>query len=204
MNLIFDLDGTLIDSRMRLYQLFKTLVPRAKLSFEEYWHFKSNKVSNEAILAQEFGFDRAQIDQFKSEWMSKIEAPKFLAFDQNFPFMHETLEYLKKEATLYVCTARQTRKPVIDQLKQLDILSYFEDIMVTEQRTNKVELISHIAGLESQDWIIGDTGLDIQVGKALGIKTCAVLTGFLSAASLREYMPDLIIDCATDFRTPIN
>jgi phosphoglycolate phosphatase len=203
-NLIFDLDGTLIDSRPRLYRLFQQLVPQSHLTFDGYWAFKQKKISNEAILVKEFSFDRVRIDRFVSEWMSKIEAPEFLALDQNFPSMHKTLKRLQSEATLYVCTARQTKEPVIDQLNRLGILSYFEDIMVTEQRKSKVELISLISSLGSRDWIIGDTGLDIQVGRELGIKTCAVLTGFLSEASLRQYMPDLVLDRAADFRFPID
>lgn len=204
MNVIFDLDGTLIDSRLRLYRLFQKLVPDSKLTFEAYWEFKRNRISNEIILAKEFGFDVGRIDQFLSQWMGKIETPEFLVLDQNFTSMHETLERLQREATLYVCTARQTKKPVIDQLDRLGILTYFEDIMVTEQRRSKAELISLIAGLGSQDWFIGDTGLDIQVGQALGIKTCAVLTGFLNEASLRQYTPDLVLNRAADFRIPID
>jgi phosphoglycolate phosphatase len=76
--------------------------------------------------------------------------------------------------------------------------------MVTEQRTGKAELISLIPSLGPEDWIIGDTGLDIQVGQSLGIRTCAVLTGFLNEAYLREYMPDLIITSAADFNIPVN
>ena len=36
MNIFFDLDGTLLDSKERLYYLFQHLVPECKFSFEEY------------------------------------------------------------------------------------------------------------------------------------------------------------------------
>ena len=202
MNLIFDLDGTLIDSRMRLYCLFQKLVPQCNLSFDQYWNFKRNKISNATILSEHFGFDTVHINEFHSEWMGKIEAAEFLALDQNFPAIFETLDRLKLQAKLYVCTARQSKKPAVDQLDRLGLLPYFEDIMVTEQRLSKAELISRILDLGSEDWIIGDTGLDIQVGQSMGIRTCAVLTGFLSEVSLRAYMPDLIINSAADFSMP--
>ena len=54
MNLIFDLDGTLIDSRLRLYKLFQQLVPTSELTYQDYWAFKQENVSNEDILIKEF------------------------------------------------------------------------------------------------------------------------------------------------------
>jgi phosphoglycolate phosphatase len=199
-NLIFDLDGTLIDSRLRLYRLFQHLVPQSKLTFESYWAFKQEKISNETILAMQFGLDSPTIARFVADWMDSVEAPEFLALDTNFPGMHTTLERLTKQAVLHVCTARQHRQPVIEQLEKLNLLHYFENVLVTEQSHTKEELIGTISGLQPQDWMIGDTGKDIQAGKVLGIKTCAVLSGFLNEKSLRPYCPDLIIPRAVDFR----
>ena len=199
MNLIFDLDGTLIDSRGRLYHLFQQLVPSSKLSYEHYWAFKQDKVSNETILAREFGFDADAIELFVVHWMELIESRELLALDENFPDMHEALERLRKQAKLHVCTARQMRAPVLDQLERLDLLSYFDSVMVTEQNWSKEELIATVSDLGPQDWIFGDTGKDVQVGQALGIKTCAVLSGFLSEKSLRPYLPDLILPAVSHF-----
>lgn len=198
-NLIFDLDGTLIDSRLRLFRLFQQLVPSSKLTYESYWYLKQDKISNEAILARKFGFDAADIERFVVNWMESIEAHEFLGFDTNFPGMHETLERLSKHARLHVCTARQHRQPAVDQLDRLGLLAFFESVMVTEQNQSKEELIASVSGLGPQDWIIGDTGKDIEVGQSLGINTCAVLSGFLSERSLKPYGPDLIVPNATDF-----
>lgn len=200
MNLIFDLDGTLIDSQPRLYHLFQQLVPASTLSHESYWAFKRNKVSNETILAKEFGYDAADIERFVVDWMERIEAPEYLSLDKNFPGMHEALERLGKQARLHVCTARQHRQMAVDQLDRLGLLPYFDSVVVTEQSRSKEELIAALPGLGPQDWILGDTGKDIQVGQALGIKTCAVLSGFLSEKSLWPYGPDLILPVAADFR----
>jgi phosphoglycolate phosphatase len=72
--------------------------------------------------------------------------------------------------------------------------------MVTEQSKSKSELIAaSVSGLAPQDWMIGDTGKDIQVGHTLGIKTCAVLSGFLNAESVRPYRPDVMKPTVADF-----
>ena len=199
-NIIFDLDGTLIDSQQRLYCLFQQLVPSSKLSYETYWALKQNKVSNETILANEFGFDASAIARFVSVWLERIESPELLALDKNFPGMHGALDRLSKQARLHVCTARQHRQLAVDQIDRLGLLPYFDSIMVTERSTRKEELIARMFGLGPRDWIIGDTGKDVQVGHALGIRTCAVLSGFLSEKSLKTYGPDLILPAASDFR----
>jgi len=80
------------------------------------------------------------------------------------------------------------------------LLYYFDEVMVTEQTRSKEELVRTLPSLASQDWMIGDTGKDIQVGQMLGIKTCAVLSGFLNEKALLNYGPDLILPTAADFR----
>lgn len=202
-NLIFDLDGTLIDSRLRLYRLFQRLIPESKFSFESYWAFKQNQVSNETILAHEFGYDAAAIKCFVADWMELIEAPEYLSLDTAIPSIHDALDRLGKEARLHVCTARQHRWLAIDQLNHLGLLACFDRVMVTEQSRSKEELISELPDLGPNDWIIGDTGKDIQVGQALGIKTCAVLSGFLSEKRIKAYNPHLILPTATDFCVPL-
>ena len=197
--MIFDLDGTLIDSRQRLYKLFQKLVPASKLSYELYWNFKRNQVSNETILREEFSYNLIDIKSFVTDWMSLIESSEFLAFDDNFPGMHSALDRLSSQATLHVCTARQHRQPVFHQLDRLGLLPFFKSVMVTEQTRSKEELIATVPDLGSEDWILGDTGKDIKVGQAIGIKTCAVLSGFLSEDCLKSYGPDLIIPVASDF-----
>jgi len=66
MNIIFDLDGTLIDSKQRLYQLFQHLVPASTLTFQQYWQFKHNRLSNELILSTEFSYADPDIQRFVS------------------------------------------------------------------------------------------------------------------------------------------
>ena len=195
MNMVFDLDGTLIDSRLRLYRLFQHLVPDSQFSYEQYWALKQKKISNEVILSSMLGKEQDQVMRFVAQWMALIESPSYLALDKNFVGIHAALTRFQQQADLYVCTARQLRQPVLDQLASLDILQFFKRVLVTEQKHSKETLIAaYVANLSSQDWMVGDTGNDIQVGKLLNMKTCAVLSGFVSRVSLEDYNPDLILD----------
>ncbi|TFC70747.1 HAD family hydrolase [Cryobacterium sp. TMS1-20-1] len=201
MNIVFDLDGTLLDSKARLYELFQHLVPSSLLSYKQYWELKGNKFTNQIILAERFAYDNEATAAFVKDWMQLIETPEFLALDSNFSGMHDALSRLREQADLYVCTARQDRAAALDQLERLGLLEYFGQVLVTEQRTTKETLIAlHVEGRTDMDWMLGDTGKDVQAGKAMDMNTCAVLSGFMNASSLRAYKPDLILESATDFR----
>lgn len=199
MNIVFDLDGTLIDSSRRLYLLFQRLVPYSNLGFEDYWSLKRDKVSNESILRGTFGFADFEVGEFVNQWMHLIESPEFLALDELIPGVKGRLEDLRHHADLHICTARQHRDVAVMQLDDLGLLSYFKSVMVTEQKITKQALIQGVSGLSPHDWMIGDTGKDIQAGRDVGIRTCAVLGGFLSEKSLRPYRPDLIVPSVCEF-----
>lgn len=200
MNIVFDLDGTLIDSRLRLYRLFQNLVPSSSFSYGTYWRLKKNRISNEQILASEFNYNPIQINDFVARWLQLIESPEYLALDSSFEGICTALTKLKNFADLHICTARQSRQPALDQLEKFGLQPFFKNILVTENSCNKETLIAaHIYELSRDDWFIGDTGYDIQTGKRLNMSTCAVLSGFLNKNNLKKYRPDLITDSVISF-----
>jgi phosphoglycolate phosphatase len=178
-----------------LYRLFSHLVPSSALTYEQYWEFKKKQFSNQRILSSVLGYHPDSISRFVAQWMVLIEAPEYLALDSSLPGIFPALKALQDEANLYVCTNRQFREPTLAQLDRLGLSKFFRQVLVTEKKTTKELLIaSSVDGLSAQDWIVGDTGTDIQTGKFLHIRTCAVLSGFFSRESLEFYAPDLIID----------
>ena len=200
MNIIFDLDGTLINSKVRLYKLFKSLAPATALSFSQYWDLKQNKITNQIILSEKLGFAQQEIAQFVEKWMVLIESPEFLACDSCIPNVHHALARLKPHANLYICTARQHSQSTLEQLAHFDLLHFFARVLVTEQKCSKERMIrQHVSSIDCYDWIVGDMGKDIQDSKALNIKSCAVLSGFLNRTSLLAYEPDLVLNSVADF-----
>lgn len=198
MNIFFDLDGTLIDSKKRVYQLFQHLTPSSLLSFDAYWDYKQRKIGHKEILETQFNSSSEAITSFQDQWMSMIELPEWLAMDQPFEGVAEYLEELSTRHTLYVVTARQSEALAIEQVKQFGWEKLFEKVLVTAQLKEKHELIKSVADLSANDWMVGDTGKDIQTGKHLGIHTAAVLTGFLNRKSLTEYEPEVMVERVTD------
>jgi phosphoglycolate phosphatase len=201
MNIFFDLDGTLIDSKLRLYKLFQFLVENSNLTYDEYWELKQQKISNQMILVTRFGYSESMIQAFIERWMQLIEHEDFLKFDRVIDGVEKVLDILQQQADLYICTARQHKQLTLKQLEKLGLNEFFLQVFVTEQKQSKNELISkNVSNLSASDWFIGDTGHDIQVGKKLNIKTCAVMSGFLAGEVLTEYQPDIMLESVANFQ----
>lgn len=194
-NIFFDLDGTLIDAGERLYSLFQFLVPQSELTYEEYWDLKRHKNTHAMILSQRFGYNELQIKDFEQHWLDLIETQEYLDKDTVYTGVIETLEKLKQKSALYLVTARQSVENTVAELRRLKLFDLFDDVLITEHKVAKEELIrQRVAHLSSDDIMVGDTGKDIQTGKSLGIKTVTVANGFIAPEVLQEYKPDKILN----------
>jgi phosphoglycolate phosphatase len=202
-NIFFDLDGTLIDSRQRLFQLFTSLTSQNIISFDEYWTYKGSKESNADILKKRLNFSSDQVNTFILAWFKMIEDEQYLKKDSLFNDTIPSLEQLKSDATLYIITARQFPDRVYKQMSWLGIDKYFKKILVTEQKKTKAELIKPFF-TKGCSIIIGDTGEDIIAGKNLGMITINVLTGFRNEEVLKTYSPDYIFSDLNAFCKAIN
>jgi phosphoglycolate phosphatase len=199
MNIFFDLDGTLIDSKKRLYFLFQNLVPSSNLSFSQYWSLKRNKVNHEKILTLKFNYTKSQFQDFEKLWMSQIELKEWLDFDTPIKGVNELLAGLYQKHSLYIVTARQNIPNTLSQIEKFPWSCYITKVMITEQKYKKFELIKKFTNVHSKDWFIGDTGKDIETGKILGINTAGIYSGFLNKQCLIKYKPDILLENVTKF-----
>jgi phosphoglycolate phosphatase len=192
--IFFDLDGTLIDARKRLYDLFQDLVPQSTFSFDQYWNIKRSKYDHHTILINNFGYNKEGFNIFEEKWLNLIETRKYLEKDTVFAGITDMLDTLKKNYKLYVVSSRQNTEIACDQLKKLGLFIFFDNVFFTEHKKTKEVLIKNSCQTSPDDFLIGDTGYDILTGKKLGLKTIAVSYGFLSREILLTYNPDIIID----------
>lgn len=199
--IFFDLDGTLLDSKNRLYNLFCELVKNNDiLNKQQYWNLKRFGKNHEKILTDIYGFDEKLIEEFQYKWMKNIEKDSFLSQDTLYSGILELLENLStKGFHIVIITNRQSKPATVKQLTRLKIFRFIDRLLVTEQVIDKTALIKlHYEKLESDDILVGDTGTDIQVAKNLNIKSIAVCAGFRNESYLRQYIPDYILPYATN------
>lgn len=197
-NIFFDLDGTLINSQQRLYNLFVELCPECKMSYDEYWEIKRQRINQKDFLKKYFNYSDEQCKEFHKLWLEKVEESERLDEDFLVDGVEDLLNKLSQKYRLYLVTNRQSKNLLIYELERLKIKNYFCDILVTEQKRAKLELIQGVVNCSPDDVLIGDTGEDIKTAKELGIKSIAVSWGILGEKVLMEYLPDLIIGNANE------
>ena len=193
MNMIFDLDGTLIDASERMYRLFQKLIPESELTKEQYWALKRNKISHQMILEKSFPLH--DFDSFQRAWLAQIEQEHYLDMDCNYPDTIAVLSALSRNYEIVLLTARQSKENLYHELERLGLKPFFSRILVTEARTGKNALLEKSDLTKSDDDVfVSDMGKDILTGKALGYKTVGITHGFMSGEALRAYQPDHLIN----------
>lgn len=74
----------------------------------------------------------------------------------------------------------------------------FRTVMVTGGGRSKAELLREVS-FGPHDWLVGDTGADVETGRSLGLRTAVVTQGFLSRDVLLRYSPDRIFPTFAEF-----
>ena len=181
--------------------MFCDLLGLSASSFlDSYISQRESGKSNRDIIESEGFLGTGDLEDFFRRWMKAIELPEYLASDKVLQGVLAWLEAHGDNFDIYVCTNRQEKSSTVGQIEELGLSQFFVNVLVTEQRFTKAQLISSSSpNVSTIDWIIGDSPEDVREGKKLGVRTCAVLTGFPNEALLSIESPSLILDSLRDF-----
>jgi phosphoglycolate phosphatase len=192
--IIFDFDGTILDSTLRLYTLFINITKCSDLTYEKYWNLKRNGISNLEILTS-FQIHNLSNHQFTETWMNQIESDYYLEMDELYADVFHTIKDLHQNGdNLILCTARQQPEGVFKQLDKFKIKEFFDSVLVTEQKYSKAELFDNNHSGLHVDFAIGDTPKDIELAKYINAKSVSITHGFLDARTLKKYNPDYMVE----------
>lgn len=188
----FDLDGTLLDSRQRHIKVMEDILKKHKidLSAENLVIFKSDGFSNRDWLLSH-NVLQEEVEDIVQEWIENIEASYYQQFDVLYPRTIPLLKQLSKNNDLYLITARNNRKLVYEKLRELGILTYFNDVCVVDPLDNPALKKSNFIQTYKIDAMIGDTEVDFNAALVAGIKFYATIDGFRSERFWRKYDVEL-------------
>lgn len=211
MKLFFDLDGPILDVSERYFRVYCESLKKISHTPESkanYWSMKRQKVPDAAILGS--SIDRDSVNRYISDRKKMIEDPAFLRYDNVWTELYPTYQRVFCKIPTVLVTLRNNPENLSKQLRDLNIDTWFEQILSYPRWEKsedlwkiKVQLILESGSLQDffpEDCLfVGDTETDILAGKKLGMQTVAVGFGIRTRGILEKYQPDLLFDTPSEF-----
>ncbi|MBN1330809.1 MAG: HAD family phosphatase [Candidatus Heimdallarchaeota archaeon] len=200
-SIIFDLDGTLIDTLDLHIQAFQILFKEINksLSYEKIADNMGRTPRDTLLtLIPELRNNKNQLD-FLAKRKEEI-LTNLINKITKFPGANNLLEYVRK-LKLTICLASSTPKyNVIKMLQGASIEDYFqviitgEDISIGKPNPEIFLKAAEKSGIQPKNClVIGDSPHDIIAAKKAGMKVIAVTTGKHSIPELKKENPDWLI-----------
>jgi len=205
--LIFDLDGTLIDSRLDLANSVNATRARfghGPLANELVYSYVGNGAPVLIRRAMGPDADDAQVSA-ALEFFLDYYSHHALDDTSLYPGVLESLERFRESGAKM---AVLTNKPVRisrRMVEALGVAGYLFQVYGGNSFEHKkphrvgIDHLRHEAGANiSETWMVGDSYVDVQTARNAGVKCCGVTWGF-QPETFREFPPDLLVDRMEDF-----
>ena len=198
--LIFDMDGTLVDTDEVLYQTWKELFIRYKPKDykidREFIRGFSGPPIEESIHRAFPEFDPKFIKEKYTEATRKYYTDEFLRM---FPSSKEVLAKLKEEGYILTIGTSKNRKMTEYCLKKFGFYDYFDSMITsTDPYAHKPDpaiinaLMERYKVSESETLMIGDTSFDALAARNAHVKS--VLVRLCPRIYEKDKLPDYFVD----------
>lgn len=172
---LWDLDGTLINVKVRLYSLFCELTGE-RLSFEKYWDLKEQGYNQQQML--KIVDYQGDYREFHNRWLSNVERIDLLAKDVLVDGAEKILSDLRKSnIKMYIVTNRQIYNNLNLQLTFFNIRGYFEEVWSTFQKCSKAEVVLSKQINIGKAVFIGDSVEDMREAKEMNVFSIMITSG---------------------------
>ena len=199
--ILFDLDGTLIDSTDAIVGCFYHSFKELNFDFQGCDDDIKNEIGYPLdVMYATLGVPKEKVWDFvasyKNEYRKVSEAKTTL-----LPDAYEAVKLASSFARLGIVTTKTTMY-TIPLLKNFGIFDYFETIIGRQEVTNpkphpepiEKAMESMNLSLENNIYMVGDTKLDLIAAKEAGVKSMGVLCGYGKKNDLSCYTDDIFDD----------
>lgn len=200
--IFLDLDGTLLDTSERHYQVYKDILSAKgikRLLKKDFWRMKRSGIKTRNILPKHLPEETK--NRFEEEWLEEIEKKDYLKFDKVFPGTMAVLSDLSIEYDLILVTLRNNIENLNWELSKLELKTYFKSII--SGRVSKKNLVENYL-LTNENigkcLLVGDTEEEILTGQQLDIPTVSVTYGIRSEEFLKKFNPEYCIGNFEDIK----
>lgn len=197
--IIFDQDGTLVDSRVDIsngvnHALKNLGLP--VLDIDTITGYVGEGITKliENVLGPQRGLLEKARSLFLEYYSSHIADNTYL-----YPNVAEILEFFRKKKKAVISNKLEALTRGL--LKELSVLHYFDIILGGDSTDRKkpfpdsVFKVLNELGIESiSALMVGDSPTDIEAGKWAGVLTCGVSYGYRERGEILKAGPDFLID----------
>ena len=202
---IFDLDGTLVDTLEDItasVNFALTKLGRKPVPVDRVRHYVGDGTA--MLLSRALG-DRQDVLADAMGIFTVHYSRNLTVRSRLYPGVRETLEHFRTLPMAVVTNkSRELSEPI---LEALGIRPYFGKVIGADEGLPLkpapdafLQIMRDLALTRDRTAVVGDGTTDIFAGKAAGITTCAVTSGFRSEEELRQAGPDLVIRSFAELR----
>ena len=199
--LIFDWDGTLIDSADKIISCMQRAATTSGLEMLEAEKIKSiiGLGLPEAIQTLYPESDTDARERFREHYANHyLEADRIPC--DFFPGVRDTLDALKEEGYILAVATGKARRGLNRILANMNMLNYFHASRCSDETRSKPhpqmlhELLGQFGKKPMEAVMVGDTTFDMEMACRAGIPRLAVSYGVHQAEILKQYEPIGIIN----------
>ncbi len=200
-NIIFDVDGTLVDSKRdiaaaQLWVLQQLGIDTYKLEDLFPLIGKSLPETFATLLPSSL---HHRIDEATELYKTRY---RLHAFETTtlFPGVRETIAALRAKGINLATATTKLSATTHRVLTHFGIAEYFAQIQGSDDMKFKPDPFIITKILNERGWkkdctlMVGDTDNDIEAGRRAGVRTCGVTYGSLSREQIQQIGPDFVID----------
>jgi phosphoglycolate phosphatase len=209
--LIFDLDGTLVDSKKDLTASVNHIRHQFELptlTEDEIAAFIGDGAL--MLIRRALGTKATEVNvQAGLQMFLAYYRAHMLDCTSLYPGVHETLERLADVSRLAVLT----NKPVHFSCAMLDGLGIYKHFAAVyggnsfdKKKPDPVgifQILSDTKGHRERTWMIGDSAVDVLTGRNASVKTCGGTYGY-ATETFKEVPPDFLIDHFSDLEALVH
>ncbi|MBX3165024.1 MAG: HAD family hydrolase [Bacteroidetes bacterium] len=197
-HIIFDLDGTLVDSKQEVLDTFKQVCEKLPPSDPLDLNSISLTATLQATLEIIYKGDAKKITEAKNIFSEVYDNSTFEK-TLLYPHVYETLKQLHNNNYILHIATNKRLAPTLKILAQKQLSNFITSVKASDQTkgkiTSKEEMVRQICAENNikEGIMVGDGQKDIEAGKVCGLITVAITYGYEKKEDLIKKNPKFAI-----------
>ena len=211
--ILFDLDGTLVDSAFDLYRAMNLSLQELELPLVteqqvRNWIGKGTSLFCESVLKYLFGEVDPKQHQLLLKTFLEIYNAEPCVDTRPFDGIIDFLEWGKTRQKVMVCVTNKPELPARKILDELDMSHYFADVVGGDRFEVRkpdpkplLHCVEHFDVALENTLMIGDSSNDVEAARRAGIDCIVVSYGYNHGEDIQNCHPQEVVD---DLRQLLN